>query len=92
MIEPTSVAAIAVGTDATVKLTITPPDDVAPGKYDVRVRSSAMSNGQPVIGEDKTVTIEILPGSNVIGTILLVLVIVGLVAGLVIFGIRLSRK
>ncbi len=92
VIDPTTVAAIAVGTDATVKLTVTPPDDVAPGKYDVRVRSSAMSNGQPVIGEDKTITVEILPGSNVIGTILLVLVIVGLVAGLVVFGIRLSRK
>ncbi len=92
LIDPTTVADIAVGADATVKLTITPPENIAPGKYDVRVRSSAMSNGQPVIGEDKTVTIEILPGSNIIGTILLVLVIVGLVAGLVVFGIRLSRK
>jgi hypothetical protein len=92
VIDPTTVAAIAVGTDATVKLTITPPEDVAPGKYDVRVRSSAMSNGQPVIGEDKTITVEILPGSNVVGTILLVLVIVSLVAALVVFGIRLSRK
>jgi hypothetical protein len=91
-IDPSAVPSIAVGTDAVVKLTITPPDDIAPGKYDVRVRSSAMSNGQPVIGEDKTITIEILPGSNVLGTILLVLVIVGLVAGLVVFGIRLSKK
>ncbi len=91
-IVPTAVPSISVGVDAIVRLTIAPPQDVAPGKYDVRVRSTAMSNGQPVIGEDKTITIEVLPGSNLIGTTLLVLVIVGLVAGLVVFGIRLSRK
>lgn len=91
-IDPVTVSSIAVGADAVVRLTIAPPPDVAPGKYDVRVRSTAMSNGQPVIGEDKTVTVEILPKSNVLGTLLLVLVIVGLVTGLVVFGIRLSRK
>jgi hypothetical protein len=51
-----------------------------------------MSSGQPVISEDKTVTIEILPSSNVIGIALVVLLILGLVAVVVIFGIRLSRK
>ncbi len=51
-----------------------------------------MSAGQPVIGEDKTVTIEILPSSNIFGIALVVLLILGLVAAVVVFGIRLSRK
>ncbi len=91
-VDPAAIPALAVGGDAVVRLTLTPPQDVAAGKYDIRVRSSAVSKGRPVVGEDKTITVEILPDSNLIGTILLVLVIIGLVATLVVFGIRLSRK
>lgn len=91
-VDPAAIPALAVGGDAVVRLTITPPPDVAAGKYDIRVRSSAVSKGRPVVGEDKTITVEILPDSNLIGTTLLVLLIVGLVATLVVFGVRLSRK
>ena len=37
-------------------------------------------------------TVEIAAGSNILGTVLLVVLILGLVAGLVVFGIRLSKK
>ncbi len=91
-IEPTTVPALEIGAETQVRLTFRPPDDVAVGKYDIRVRSTATSSGQPVTGEDKSVAVEIKPGANVIGTTILVLLIVGLVGAVVVLGIRLARR
>ncbi len=91
-IEPAVLQSLNIGQEGRITFTFTPPEDIAAGKYEVRLRSSGMSSGQPVISEDKTVTIEILPSSNIIGITLVVLLILGLVAVVVIFGIRLSRK
>ncbi|NMC42998.1 MAG: hypothetical protein GYA46_03690 [candidate division Zixibacteria bacterium] len=91
-IEPTTVPALEIGGETQVRLTFLPPTDVAVGKYAIRVRSTATSGGQLVVGEDKTVTVEIKPGANVFGTTLLVLLIVGLVGAVVALGIKLTRR
>lgn len=91
-IEPTTVPALEIGGETQVRLTFRPPADVAVGKYDIRVRSTATSGGQLVTGEDKTVTVEIKAGANVFATTLLVLLIVGLVGAVVILGIKLTRR
>lgn len=91
-IEPATVPALDIGGETQVRLTFLPPADVAVGKYDIRVRSTATSSGQPVTGEDKTVTVEIKAGANVFGTTLLVLLIVGLVGAVVALGIKLTRR
>lgn len=91
-ITPATVTKLDIGGEQRVSLKIKPAADVAAGKYEVRLRSTGQSNGQPVNGEDKSVTVEILPDSNFVGSALLLLLIVGLVAGIVIFGIRLSRR
>ncbi len=91
-ITPTSVSAITIGDEARVNLSFTPPEDISPGKYEVRLRTSATSNSQPVNGLDKTVTIEVRPETNVVGTVAIVLALIGLIGGIVIFGIRLSKK
>ena len=62
------------------------------GRYEIRLRITGLTDNQPVIGEDKTVSVEIQAGANILGTVLLVALILGLVAGMVVFGIRLSRK
>ena len=69
-----------------------PPQDVSPGKYEIRIRTTSFSDNQPINGEDKTLTVEIEPQSNIFGTLIIVLLILGLVVGIVIFGIRLSRR
>jgi len=51
-----------------------------------------MSGNQPVNGEDKTVTIEIQTGTNLFGVVIIAILIIGLVGGIVVFGIRLSRR
>ncbi len=91
-IDPLSISSLAISEERRVNLAFTPPEDVAPGKYEIRVRTSGMSNNQPVTGMDKTVTVEIRPDTNVAGTAFIVLLVIGLVGGIVVFGVRLSRR
>lgn len=91
-IEPAVISTLEIGSEQQVHLRFIPPSEVSVGRYDMRLRTSGMSDNQPVNGEDKTVTVEIQAETNVFGTALLILLIVGLVGGIVVFGIRLSRK
>ncbi len=91
-IDPQTIPSLGVGEEALVSLNFFPPEDVSVGKYDLRVRTSAVSNNQRVNGDDKTLTVEIQASANLLGTIIVVIFIVGLVAGIVVFGVRLSRR
>jgi len=90
--DPAVVASLGIGEERRVQLTFTPPPDIAVGRYEIRLRISGMSDNRPVNAEDKSVTVEIAAGANILGTALVVLLILGLVGGIVVFGIRLSRK
>jgi uncharacterized membrane protein len=90
--DPAVVPSLDIGEEHRVELTFTPPGDIAVGRYEIRLRTSGLSDNRPVNAEDKTVTVEIAAGANVIGTALVVLMILGLVGGIVVFGIRLSRR
>jgi uncharacterized membrane protein len=91
-IEPTGVSLLEIGRDAPVELAFTPPADIAPGKYEVRLRTSGMSNGQPISSEDKIIIVEVRQETNVIGTVLIVTLLLTLVGGIVVYGTRLSKK
>ncbi|MCG8608861.1 NEW3 domain-containing protein, partial [bacterium] len=91
-IEPSLVPALDISKERRVDLSFTPPADVAVGRYEVRVRTTSLSDNQPIAGEDKTITIEVQPEANVLGTAIIVLLILGLVVGIVLFGVRLSRR
>jgi uncharacterized membrane protein len=91
-IEPALISSLAIVEEKRVQLSIIPPPEVAVGRYEIRVRTTAMSDNQPVSGEDKTITVEVKAEASFAGTGLIILLIVGLVAGIVVFGIRLSRR
>jgi hypothetical protein len=91
-IEPSMISSIAVGKENKVVLRFDPPDDIAPGRYEVRIRSSSFSDDQPIEGEDKTLSIEIRPQVTVLVPALLSLALLGLVGGVVFAGVRLSRR
>ncbi len=92
VVDPVVIPQLDIAEEAKVTLTFTPPPDVSPGNYDVRIRTTSLSEDLPIRGEDKTITIKVEQEANVFGTALIVLLIVGLVAGIVVFGIRLSRR
>ncbi|MCP4684122.1 MAG: hypothetical protein GY867_01625 [bacterium] len=91
-VSPAMVPSLGISEEARMALTFTPPEDIAVGKYQMRIRTSGLSNNEPVTADDKTVTVEIKAETNVFGTILIVLLVVSLVGGIVGYGIRLSRR
>ena len=91
-IKPQIIESLDIRKDKRVVITFTPPNDVPVGKYDIRLRTTCISDEKLVKAEDKTITIEVKQSENIFGTILLVLLIIGLVSVIVVFGIKLSRK
>lgn len=91
-IKPQIIESLDIRKDKRVVIRFTPPDDVPVGKYDIRLRTTCISDEKLVKAEDKTITIEVKQSENIFGTILLVLLIIGLVSVIVVFGIKLSRK
>lgn len=91
-VEPAVIPTLDINQERRVTLTATPPAGIAAGRYEMRLRTSGLSDNQPVNAEDKTVTAEIEEGANVFGTIAIVLAILGIVGGIVAFGVRMSRK
>lgn len=91
-VTPSVTDKIETGAEKRVGFRITPPADVQPGRYEIRIKTTSMSDNQPVTAEDKVVTIEIEGETSFLGTLLVVLLITGVLGGIVWFGIKLSRK
>jgi CheY-like chemotaxis protein len=91
-VEPPLLPSLGVGEERRLTLTLTPPPDVAPGRYETRIESQALADGKPVDGDDKVVTIEIAAPVNLFGTALLIVLILAAIGGLVAFGIKLTRR
>lgn len=91
-VEPRTITSLEVGREEKVVLRFDPPDDVSPGKYEVRIRSSSFSDDRPIQGEDKTISVEVRPRVKILVPTLLALALLGLVTGVVYTGVRLSRR
>jgi hypothetical protein len=91
-IEPERVESLGIAQARDVVLTLYPPEDVPEGRYDIRVRTTGLSLQEPVSGEDKTITVEVRAHSQVLGTAVVLLLLVGVLGGVVVFAVRLSRR
>jgi hypothetical protein len=78
--------------DEVVKIRFLPPDDVSVGDYEPKIRTDAIADNRRVESEDKIVRIHITSKANVLGIGALVLLLVGLLVGIVVFGIKLTRR
>ena len=91
-IDPDNIAQLGINEEKRATIRLTPPSDASVGRYETRVRTTSLSDDQPIAGEDKTITVEIQQEANVFGTVLILVLILGLVGGIVVFGVRLSRR
>ena len=92
IVEPDLISSLEVEKEAVVNLIFTPPSDVGVGAQEVKIRAEAMAENRLIEASDKTVRIQISAKTALWGTILLIVCLVGLVVGIVIFGIKLSRR
>ncbi len=92
VIEPTLIERLDIGEERTVRLRLLPPIDATVGKYETRIRTTSFSDNQPIEAEDKTVSVEVQSEVRVAPSLILILVLITVVLGIVIFGVRLARR
>jgi hypothetical protein len=92
VITPDLIATLEQNKDEVVKINFLPPDDVSVGDYEPKIRTDALADNRRVESEDKIVRIHISSKANVLGIGALVLLLVGLLVGIVVFGIKLTRR
>ncbi|MCX6260830.1 MAG: NEW3 domain-containing protein [Bacteroidia bacterium] len=92
VIVPDVIATLAPGKEQEVMLSILPPIDVNVGAQELKIKTQATANNRTVETEDKTVRIQVEARTPILGTIMLVLLLVGVLVGIVVFGIKMSKR
>ena len=78
--------------EETVHIRIIPPQDGGVGAQEVKIKTEAMADNRRVETEDKTIRIQVNAATSIFGTILLIMALLGLVGGIVWFGMKLSKR
>ncbi|MEE9390554.1 MAG: NEW3 domain-containing protein [Candidatus Aminicenantaceae bacterium] len=91
-IQPDLIASLDQGKEEVVAIEFIPPEDVSVGDYEPKIRTECIADNRRVESEDKTIRIHLSAKANVIGITLLVLFLVGILVGIVVFGIKLTRR
>lgn len=91
-VEPDLVASLPVDGESRVRVTFTPPEDVAVGDYQMRLRAESASGDRRVESQESTVRIHVEAPTNLAVTAGLALLLILLLAGIVTFGVRLTRR
>ena len=78
--------------EATVHISISPPNEGGVGAQEVKIKTEALADNRKVETEDKTIRIQVNAKTSVFGTLMLLLALIGVIVGLVWFGIKLSRR
>ncbi len=92
IVEPDLIRSLDPEKEEIVHLRLIPPTDVGVGAQEVKIRTEALADNRRVETEDKTVRIQVQAKTPLLWTLTLVFALVGLVLGIVVFGIRISRR
>ena len=91
-IKPDLIPSLEQGKEEIVTIAYIPPEDVSVGDYEPKIKTECIADNRQVESEDKIVRVHISGKTNVIGITLLVVFLVGLLVGIVVFGIKLTRR
>jgi hypothetical protein len=92
VVTPDLIRALDPEREVSVRIDIIPPENSGVGAQEVKIKTEALADNRKVDTEDKTIRIQMNAKASVFGTILLLLLLIGVVGGLVWFGIRLSKR
>jgi len=91
-IKPDLIASLDQGKEEIVAIDFIPYEDISVGDFEPKIRTECIADNRRVESEDKIVRIHISAKANVLGITLLVIFLVGLLVGIVVFGIKLTRR
>lgn len=91
-ISPDVVPALDISQERPLKLRILPPEDVAVGDYEVRIKTESYAYNRKVPSEDKIYRVSVKGKANLWTTVALFGSLLGLVAGMVTFGVKLVKR
>ncbi len=91
-IEPDLIPVLEQNKEEIVTITFVPPSDVSVGDYEPKIRTDSIADNRQVESEDKIVRIHVSAKTNILGISILVTLLIGLLVGIVIFGIKLTRR
>jgi hypothetical protein len=91
-IKPDLIASLDQGKEEIVAIDFIPSEDTSVGDFEPKIRTECIADNRRVESEDKIVRIHISTKTNVLGITLLVIFLVGLLVGIVVFGIKLTRR
>jgi len=92
VIEPDLIRTLDPEKEEIVRLAFIPPSDVGVGAQEVKIKTEALADNRRVQTEDKTVRIQVQARTPILWTAVLIMFLIGLVLGIVIFGIKISRR
>jgi len=91
-IQPELITSLEQDKEVVVTIKFLPPADVAVGDYEPKIKTECSADNRKVESEDKIVRVHVASKTNFLGIGLLVLLLVGLLVGIVVFGIKLTRR
>jgi uncharacterized membrane protein len=91
-VTPDLIAALEIDREVTVKLRMVPPPDAPVTDYEVRLQTESYAYNRQVPSEDKIFRVSVKAQTNIWGTAALIGGLLVFVLGLVIFGVRLTRR
>ncbi|HUU28132.1 MAG TPA: NEW3 domain-containing protein, partial [archaeon] len=92
VVQPDLIKSLEPEKEEIVHLTLLPPEDVGVGAQEVKIKSEALADNRRVETEDKTVRIQVQAKAEILWTAVLLFSLIGLVVGIVVFGIKISRR
>lgn len=91
-ISPDVIQSLLPGKDQIIAITLIPPAGLDVGDYEATVKTTAFASNKRVYGENKNIRIHVSSNANVLVTAMPVVLILGILVGVVIFGIKSGRK
>jgi len=91
-IQPDLIASLEQSKEEIVRIEFIPSEDVSIGDFEPKIKTECIADNRRVESEDKIVRVHISAKTNVLGIALLVIFLVGILVGIVVFGIKLTRR
>jgi hypothetical protein len=91
-VTPARLADLGINREQRVALKVRPPEDVTAGEYEVRIRTESFAYNRPVPSEDKTFRVNVKSRVNFLGMTLMVALLLSIVIGVVVTGVKLTRR